>query len=83
MIRNLVVAGRRTSVRLEPAMWDAFNDIARYHRVTVHDLVTMVDRDRAASSLTAAIRVFIVDYYRGATTIAGVAETARPLRLPA
>ena len=45
-------------------MWDALHDIARRRRVTLHDLVTEIDRERTASSLTAAIRVYIVDFYR-------------------
>src|ERR1700675_4902202 len=63
---NVVVGGHRTSVRLEPVMWDALHDIVRRRRVTVHDLVTDIDRGRTASSLTAAIRVYIVDFYRAA-----------------
>ena len=47
-------------------MWDALHDIARRRRVTIHDLVTAIDRERTASSLTAAIRVHIVDFYRDA-----------------
>ena len=47
-------------------MWDALQDIARRRRVTIHDLVTAIDRERTASSLTAAIRVHIVDFYRDA-----------------
>ena len=47
-------------------MWDALHDIARRLRVTMHDLVTDIDRERTASSLTAAIRVYIVDFYRAA-----------------
>src|SRR5438270_7093115 len=72
VIRNVVVAGHRTSVRLEPVMWDALHDIARRRRMTMHDLVTDIDRERTASSLTAAIRVYIVDFYRAA------APPARP-----
>ena len=64
VIHNVVVGGHRTSVRLEPVMWDALSDIARQLRVSTHDLVTHIDRFRTASSLTAAIRVYIVDYYR-------------------
>ena len=66
VIRNIVVAGHRTSVRLEPVMWDALLDIARRVGLTVHDLVTAIDRERTASSLTAAIRVYIVGFYREA-----------------
>ena len=68
VIRNVVVDGHRTSVRLEPVMWDALHDIMRRRRMTMHDLVTEIDRDRSASSLTAAIRVYIVDFYRAAAT---------------
>lgn len=64
VIRNVVVAGRRTSVRLEPVMWDALYDIARRQGRSIHQIVTDIDRDRTASSLTAAIRVYIVDFYR-------------------
>jgi predicted DNA-binding ribbon-helix-helix protein len=71
VIRNVVVAGRRTSVRLEPTMWEALTEIARRRGQSVHQLVTEIDRDRIASSLTAAIRVYIVDYYRAAADGAG------------
>lgn len=66
VIRNVVVAGRRTSVRLEPVMWEALQDIARRQERTIHDLVTQIDRERTASTLTAAIRVYIVGFYRAA-----------------
>jgi predicted DNA-binding ribbon-helix-helix protein len=80
-IHNLVVGGRRTSVRLEPAMWEALQDIARRQRVSVHDLVTEIDREREASNLTAAIRVYIVDFYRAAALHAGHTPADRPPRL--
>src|SRR6266851_7665315 len=76
VIRNVVVGGHRTSVRLEPVMWDALHDIARRLRVTMHDLVTDIDRERTASSLTAAIRVYIVDFYRDAAASAGQPQAA-------
>lgn len=74
-IHNVVVAGHRTSVRLEPVMWEALQEIARRQGLSVHDLVTEIDRQRAESSLTAAIRVYIVNFYRG-TVLAGQAEPA-------
>ena len=71
VIRNVVVGGHRTSVRLEPVMWEALRDIAMRRKVTLHDLVTEIDRERTASSLTAAIRVYIVDFYRSAALTGG------------
>jgi predicted DNA-binding ribbon-helix-helix protein len=66
VLGNVVVAGHRTSVRLEPAIWDALQDILQREAKTLNQLVTEIDRARAASSLTAAIRVFVVRYYRDA-----------------
>jgi predicted DNA-binding ribbon-helix-helix protein len=81
VIHNIVVAGHRTSVRLEPVMWDALQDIARRRRLTVHDLVTDIDRRRRESTLTAAIRVYIVDFYRAAALQAVPPAAVRPPRL--
>jgi len=68
-IRNVVVAGHRTSVRLEPVMWEALREIARGRDMALNDLVTEIDRHRGAPSLTAAIRVYIVDFYRSAAGV--------------
>jgi predicted DNA-binding ribbon-helix-helix protein len=81
VIRNIVVGGHRTSVRLEPVMWEALHDICTRRKVTIHDLVTEIDRERTASSLTAAIRVYIVDFYRAAALPAGTTPIS-PRRLP-
>ncbi len=62
---TVFVGPRRTSVRLEPAMWAALNDVARRRRVTRNDLVAEIDRTRTASGLTSAIRVYVVEFYRG------------------
>ena len=66
VIRNVVVRGRRTSVRLEPAMWDALQEIVSLQGRTVNQLVTEIDRHRREASLTSAIRVYIVEFYRAA-----------------
>jgi predicted DNA-binding ribbon-helix-helix protein len=71
-IRNIVVAGRRTSVRLEPLMWEALREIAGRRGIGLNALITEIAQAREASSLTAAIRVYIVDFYRSAA--AGAAQ---------
>ena len=79
-IRNVVVAGHSTSVRLEQSMWDGLRDIARRRESSVNDLVTEIDHRRQALSLTAAIRVYVVDFYRKASGMGGHPETvASPL----
>lgn len=68
VIRNVIVDGRRTSIRLEPEMWRSLQDICKRERCTVHDIATMVAAERATGSLTAALRVFVMAYYRAAAT---------------
>jgi predicted DNA-binding ribbon-helix-helix protein len=73
--RNITVMSRRTSVRLEPEMWAALRDIAIREQCTIHDICTLVNvRKRPKTSLTAAIRVFIMLYFRAATTEDGHAR---------
>lgn len=70
--RNVKVLGRRTSVRLEPEMWDALNEIAIREKCTIHDLCTLINtRKDEKSSLTASIRVFLMLYYKSAATKEG------------
>lgn len=67
--RNVTVAGHRTSMRLEPEMWNALYDICRRERVSIHALCTEINERKALnSSLTAAIRVFLMAYYQAAAT---------------
>lgn len=62
--RNVMVGDRRTSIRLEPELWDALHDICRREKRSMKDLCTLVDSTSRAGSLTSAIRVFILNYYR-------------------
>lgn len=67
--RNVTVAGHRTSVRLEPAMWVALQEICRRERCSLHEVCTQIAaRRQPGASLTAAIRVFIMAYFRAAAT---------------
>jgi predicted DNA-binding ribbon-helix-helix protein len=64
--RSIWIGNHKTSVRLEPTMWAALKDIAAERGETVHDVVLEINRGRKGISLTAAIRVNIVEYYREA-----------------
>ncbi len=53
-------------------MWTALNDIAEREGCSVHDICSLVFvRKSALTSLTAAIRVFLMLYYKAATTDVG------------
>lgn len=72
--KNVNVGNRRTSIRLEEEMWAAVNELCQREGMTVHELCSLIDRFRGESSLTAALRVFLVVYYRVAATDAGHAS---------
>jgi predicted DNA-binding ribbon-helix-helix protein len=66
---NVWIAGHRTSVRLEPVMWQALQDIGSRENLTIHELATIVsERKHGDASLTASLRAFIVAYLRQAST---------------
>ena len=62
--RNVTVGARRTSMRLEPEMWDALESIARSEGMTLNTLCTQIDQRRREVGLTSATRVFIISYFR-------------------
>lgn len=75
ILKNITVLGRRTSIRLEPEMWKAINQISARESCSIHDLCSLISlRKNPQSSLTAAIRVFLMLYFRSATTEAGHAN---------
>jgi predicted DNA-binding ribbon-helix-helix protein len=61
---NIVVNGHRTSIRLEPEMWSALSEIAAAEGVRVNEMVSRIATRARAGSLTSAVRVFIMGYYR-------------------
>ena len=70
--KNVTVDGHRTSVRLEPAMWNSLTDICRRERTTSHMVCTAIALHKPkGTSLTAAIRVFIMSYFKAAATEEG------------
>jgi predicted DNA-binding ribbon-helix-helix protein len=67
--RNVTIASHRTSVRLEPEMWGGLSEICRRERASLHEICTSISlRKHENTSLTAAIRVFAMVYYRTAAT---------------
>ena len=70
--RNITIFGRRTSVRLEPEMWSALKEISKRENCTIHDLCSLIAyRKKETTSLTAAIRVFLMLYFKASSTEEG------------
>jgi len=67
--KNITVSGHRTSIRLEPEMWAALKDISLREQTTINNICSLISiRKMNETSLTAAIRVFLMLYYRAAAT---------------
>jgi predicted DNA-binding ribbon-helix-helix protein len=65
--RSIVIAGHKTSVSLEDAFWKGLKDIAIVRNITLSDLVASIDSGRARGNLSSAIRLFVLEHYRGQT----------------
>jgi len=92
--RNVTSAAGRTSIRLEPELWDALGEICRREKMSLTDAIRAIERGWRGSGQsggrTSAVRVHIVTYFRAAATEHGHAaakhgtmienETSRPTR---
>ncbi|TQF77752.1 ribbon-helix-helix domain-containing protein [Elioraea sp. Yellowstone] len=85
--RNIVAERGRTSMRLEPELWDALAEICRRERTSPSELCRRLERSGLSGGRTSAMRVFIVQYFRAAATEeghaaaghgAGAAQPVRP-----
>ncbi len=76
--RNVTSAGGRTSIRLEPELWDALGEICRRENMTLTEAIRMIERVSRSSGVaggrTSAVRVHIVSYFRDAATDHGHAQ---------
>lgn len=64
VMRNLRVDGRRTTVRLEPAYWEALDDICAVEQISRDRLCDMVFEAAGRQRLTANLRLFMMNYFR-------------------
>jgi predicted DNA-binding ribbon-helix-helix protein len=63
--RSVVVSGRKTSVTLEDAFWDAMHEIAVVKGATRADLINAINQTRSNANLSSVIRLFVLAYYQG------------------
>lgn len=63
-IRNLHVAGRRTTVRLELPFWRALDELCEREGRTLDELATTLDEMRGEQGLTGMLRCYILTYWR-------------------
>jgi predicted DNA-binding ribbon-helix-helix protein len=74
--RDGLLAGRHTRIRLDITSWDALYDIARRKGCSVRELIAEIDQERENPNLSAAIRSYVVEYYR--KSVERTQDVARP-----
>ncbi len=79
--RSIVIAGHKTSVSLEDVFWTGLKEIVAKRDLTLSDMVATIDQERRHGNLSSAIRLFVLDYYRGGQQGAHV-ETKPPVMTP-
>lgn len=63
--RSLTLNGHRTSISLEDAFWEALREISTREAKSVSELVESIDTARGDAGLSSAIRIYILQHYRG------------------
>ena len=69
--RNVVAERGRTSMRLEPELWEALLEICEREGKDMSTLVREVEQTHHEGGRTSAVRVYVLSYFRDATTEAG------------
>ena len=69
--RNIMAASGRTSMRLEPEIWDALREMCLREGKDLREMMSMVERGSQGGGRTSAVRVHVLRYYRDAATEAG------------
>jgi predicted DNA-binding ribbon-helix-helix protein len=62
--RSILIAGRKTSVRLEKAFWVGLQEIADKCLMTLPGLIGTIDEQRQHKNRSSALRLFVLEYYR-------------------
>ena len=55
---------RRTSIKLEPGVWDAFDEIRRREGLSIGKLVAIIDAGRGDKPIGNATREYVLAYFR-------------------
>lgn len=64
LISRNVMLPVRTSIRLEAPYWEALAEIAAAMGVTIHVVVQQANERRTGGTLTSAVRVFVLAWFR-------------------
>jgi len=79
-IRNVFVAGKRTSLKLEQEIWVAIDDICALERISIDDLMSELENSSGTLNRASQIRCFAVTYFRNAVLTKKAITVSAPRR---
>jgi predicted DNA-binding ribbon-helix-helix protein len=69
--RNVTMSSHRTSMRMEPEMWDAMQDICRRENIPTDELIRQAETAAGEGGRSSAVRIYVLEYYRAAAATHG------------
>ncbi len=69
--RNITASAGRTSMRLEPEVWDALREICLRENLDLREVIRAVEDGAETGGRTSAVRVHVLQYFRAAATHEG------------
>jgi predicted DNA-binding ribbon-helix-helix protein len=69
--RNIGTKPTRTSMRLEPELWDALREICLREDASLAEIATRAVRANPGGGRTSAVRVLAIGYFRDAAAMSG------------
>jgi predicted DNA-binding ribbon-helix-helix protein len=72
--RNVIAERGRTSMRLEPELWDMLSEICEREARDMSTLVRQIEAAGNSGGRTSVVRVYIANYFRDAANEVGHAS---------
>jgi predicted DNA-binding ribbon-helix-helix protein len=66
--RNVTAVRGRTSMRLEPELWEALEEVCLREGLSVGEVVRRIEASNHPGGRTSAVRVYVLRYFREAAT---------------
>ena len=61
---TVIINGRKTSITVEDAFWEALQEIATARGTSVANVISLIDAHHQGTNLSSAIRLTVLEFYR-------------------
>jgi predicted DNA-binding ribbon-helix-helix protein len=81
--RSVALNGHKTSISLEEPFWKGLKEIARGKQRSIPQMISLIDAERAFANLSSAVRLFVLNHYRGSLAGEGAVQPDKTKSMPA